>query len=135
MESTNNKDTLYPIISNEYYTIKKMKPPKLDENIINSCNKILNKIKMSTRHKKKLIVGVIKFRDNENIEYIHCPLLTCNDNNDICIGVCNHFDSVVNDLNGKKHLASHKYQFHYKCKSMEKNKNKVQIFIKTSESI
>ena len=23
MESTNNKDTLYPIISNEYYTIKK----------------------------------------------------------------------------------------------------------------
>ena len=88
----------------------------------------------SNRHKKKtLFVGVIKFKDNEDIEYIHCPLIGINDK--ISIGVCNHFESIKNDSFGKKHLASHKYQYHCKCKSMNKNNSNFQIFLKTNESI
>ena len=108
-------------ISNEYYFIKKVKPPIVDENIIISYNKIIDSIKISNKlYKKTLLVGAIKFKDNENIEYIHCPLLNIEETEDICIGVCKHFESVKNDCEGKKLLASHKYQFHYKCKSMKK---------------
>ena len=108
-------------ISNEYYFIKKVKPPIVDENIIISYNKIIDSIKSCNKlNKKTLLVGAIKFKDNENIEYIHCPLLNIEETKDICIGVCKHFESVKNDCEGKKLLASHKYQFHYKCKSMKK---------------
>ena len=131
----NNKSNT--VISNEYYFIKKVKPPNLDESLFINYNTILNKIRTSKIKNKKLIVGVIKFIDNENIEYIHCPILKLKDNNneddnDMCIGVCNHFESVVNNLDGKKHLASHKYQYHCKC---NKRNSKVQIFLKTKENI
>ena len=106
------------LITNEYHYIKKVKPPNLDEIVFIKYNNILNNIKVSSKiKKKKLIVGVIKFKDNEDIEYIHCPLLKLKNNNgddDMCIGICKHFESVVNNSNGKKHLASHKYQYHYK---------------------
>ena len=115
-------------ISNDYYFVKKIKPPKLNVSIYDNYNRILNQIEMSKSKKKKLIIGVIKFKDDENIEYIHCPIVKLNDG--ISIGVCDHFDSVVNDSNGKKHLASHKYQYHFKYKN-----NIVKIRLKTCESI
>jgi len=86
--------------------------------------------------KKQLILGAIKFKDNENIEYIHCPIVNnINENENISIGICKHFESVKNDSVGKKHLATHKYQYHYKCNSMKKNINSLQIFLKTNKSI
>ena len=131
-----NEATNSYFISNEYYFIKKVKPPIVDENIIISYNKIIDGIKNSNKLNKTLLVGAIKFKDNENIEYIHCPLLNIEESKDICIGVCKHFESVKNDCEGKKILASHKYQFHYKCKSMKKNgDNNIKIFLKTNKSI
>ena len=119
----------------EYYYIKKVKPTSINENIIQSYENIISKLLLKkSKGKKQLILGVIKFKDNENIEYIHCPILNNTDGN-VCIGICKHFESVKNDSNGKKHLASHKYQYHYKCNSMKKNTNSLQIFLKTNKSI
>jgi hypothetical protein len=131
---TNNNNISKDIVSSEYYYIKKVKPPILDDYIITCYKSIIdNNINISNKLKKKtLFVGVIKFKDNENIEYIHCPLIGIDN---ISIGVCSHFESVKNDSNGKKHLASHKYQYHCKCKSKNKNNSNFQIFLKTTESI
>ena len=118
-------------ISNDYFYIKKVKPPILDESVFINYNNILNNIKSSKTKKKKLIVGVIKFKDNEDIEYIHCPILKIKDNNnnndDMCFGVCNHFDSVINNSHGKKNIASHKYQYHFKNNKNNINNNKSKI--------
>ena len=46
--------------------------------------------------------------------------------------MCNHFDSVINNVNCRKKLASHKYQYHYKYKQ---DKNNIEVFLKTNESI
>ena len=133
-DTTVSKDTT---VSNEYYYIKKVKLPILDNYIIKSYENIINNyINISnTLKRNKLFVGVIKFKDNENIEYIHCLLIGIDK---ISIGVCNHFESVQNNSEGKKHMASHKYQYHCKCKSSRNennNNSKIQIFLKTNESI
>ena len=96
----------------EYYYIKKVKPTSINENIIKSYENIISKLLLKkSKGKKQLILGVIKFKDNENIEYIHCPIVNnTNENENICIGICKHFESVKNDSSGKKHLATHKYQ-------------------------
>jgi hypothetical protein len=121
----------------EYYYIKKVKPPSINENIVESYRNIISKLLLKKSNiKKQLILGAIKFKDNENIEYIHCPIVNnTNENENICIGICKHFESVKNDSSGKKHLATHKYQYHYKCNSMKKHINSLQIFLKTNKSI
>ena len=93
----------------------------------------MNNIKSkSVKKKQKLIIGgVIKFKDKEGVEYIHCPIVNVSSEN-IVIGVCKHFDSVINNKEGKKQMASHKFQHHYKCNN---NDNFIQIFLKTNESI
>jgi len=128
----NNNDNISSIGS--YYIIKKMIPPNVSECTINSLNTIIEKsLKLKTMNKKTIKMGVIKFKDNENNEYIHCPLVSVNHDN-IDIGVCKHFDSVLNNFEGKKRLASHKYQFHYKFYKNSNIKN-INVYLKTNESI
>jgi len=122
-----NKDNISSNCS--YSIIKKMIPPNINESTINSFNRIVEK----TKNKKSIKMGVIKFKDNENNEYIHCPLVSV-DHNNIIIGVCKHFESVLNNTEGKKRLASHKYQFHYKCYKNNNIKN-ISVYLKTNESI
>ena len=121
----------------EYYYIKKVIPPPINVNIVKSYEDIISKMLLKkSKMKKQLILGTIKFKDNENIEYIHCPIINnCNENENISIGICKHFESVKNDYLGKRHLATHKYQYHYKCNSMKKTNNTLQIFLKTNKSI
>ena len=130
IEITNNKNNIF---NNEtYILVKKMIPTNTNEETINLFNKIMNNIKLkSVKKKQKLIIGVIKFKDKEGIEYIHCPIVNVSSDN-IVIGVCKHFDSVINNKEGKKQMASHKFQHHYKCNN---NNNFIQIFLKTNECI
>jgi hypothetical protein len=108
-KENSNNNISKDIVNNEYYYIKKVRPPILDDNIKTFYKNIIDKINISNKLKKKktIFVGVIKFKDNEDIEYIHCPLIGIDDK--ISIGVCNHFESIKNDSVGKKYMASHKY--------------------------
>ena len=130
--SLSNNDNISS--NGSYYIIKKMIPPNINEGTINSFNTIIEKhLKSKSINKKTIKMGVIKFKDNENNEHIHCPLVSVNHDNFI-IGVCKNFDSVLNNFEGKKKLASHKYQFHYKSYKDTNVKN-INVYLKTNESI
>ena len=93
-----------------YILVKKMIPPKINIETITLFNGILNDLKLKKYKKNlKIIIGVIMFKDKDNIEYIHCPIVNVSNEN-IVIGVCNHFNSVINNKDGKKQIAAHKYQ-------------------------
>ena len=112
-----------------------IKVPELSSSLIHDVqNKIIfpyyNNLSINNNSNNKLKLGVIKFSYNGK-NYIHCPILKLDENNQIKFGVCKTFKSLENTFNNRQKLCAHKYRHHFKCDKLLSSN----IHIKASQSI
>jgi hypothetical protein len=89
--------------------------PKIDIDIINRINKIIERKRRSKNN--KLMLGIQKFSLN-NVEYIHCPIRKIKKNGSIIvIGKCKQFKPLVDNKLNRKTLLKHFLFCH--CKGEE----------------
>jgi hypothetical protein len=109
-ENNNNKEKIIQIeeIDNNFMPIMSKKSK-------NMFNKLLDSVK--NKRNRNLNIGVLKFKDKNNIKYIHCPIKKIKENGKIIkVGVCKTFKSVIDNKENKKLLTIHKFKDHYHCR-------------------
>ena len=71
--------------------------PELKKEVIDNIYYLIEKKKNSI--KKKLSIGIIKFKHN-NIDYIHCPIKKIkNGGSCVKIGICKEFQPMIDNIN------------------------------------